>query len=72
MGKDDFNRVMSYFSDGSQLINYLRMSKDLNLHRDALDFFANQAKRAGQTNNKFNVSSQMIENLQPTNLARLI
>ena len=54
------------------MIDYGRMSKDLNLHRDAMDFFANQAKRAGQTNHKFNISSQSIENLQASNLARLI
>lgn len=63
--------MMTYFSDGS-LIDYVRMSKDLNLHRDALDFFANQTKRAGQTNHKLNISSQMLDNLQASNLARLI
>lgn len=45
LAKEDVSRVMNLFSDSSQMIDYNRMSRDLNLHRDGLDIFSNTRQR---------------------------
>jgi hypothetical protein len=46
LARDDLNKLVAYYGNIDHLIDYNHVSRDLRLHREGLDIFANSNKRA--------------------------